>query len=115
MSRTLTMLRPVAPVPDKPHYILLVCVEEGGPLVHDQTYYALRGHRKDGNETWFDVWVEGEVRVYPDSRFRPANPENWWLFGEHQRRRFHVPPPWSRDWASFARRRQIGRDERAAA
>lgn len=99
--------------PHKPRYILLICVEEGGPLVHGQTYYALRGHRQGPSETWFDVWVDGEVWVYPDSRFKPANPENWWLFGDHQRQRFHIPPPWSRAWATRESRRQIGHQAEA--
>jgi len=84
--------------PEKPHYILLRCVEPGGPFVLNQSYYALKAHRAGPHETFFDVWVEGEIRVERDTRFTPLNRNNWWLFSIQQRERFHVPPPWSRVW-----------------
>lgn len=99
----------------KPHYILVRCVQPGGPFVMGQTYYALRWHRPGTHETWLDVWVDGEVRVEKDERFQPCNPENWWLFSEPQRRRFQIPPPWSRLWSTHKGRRQISGQVRSAA
>jgi hypothetical protein len=85
--------------PVKHHYILLRCVEAGGPLNLDQTYYGRVDKRESDFLTEFAVLVDGEIRVLEDRRFVPALYDNWKLFSRMQRHRYKVPPLWARFWS----------------
>jgi len=85
---------------DKPFYMLLTCVEAGGPYELGKSYYCLKVYRAGPDQTSFDVYVDGEVRTEYDTRFRPSHKRNWWLFSRAQQKRFAVPPAWDRHWSA---------------